>query len=275
MTTTPDDADVVTIPRQQARPSVVRRVTDILEAFLERPDGLLLQELMKRTGLPRSTAFRMLRQLIEVQWLEHDADGYRLGTRLLDIGYQAQQHEQMRSAAADALNQLHLATGAVAHLGVLENSNVRYLDKVGPAAASSVPSVLGARVPANRTAAGRALLASLTPEQVDTVMGRSASGEQARGRGLDRLHAHLNWIRRKQGLAFADSSRCPLGIGAVAAPIVGPNGMRGAISLAGHALQLEYVAPAVAAAAKRTAHALSAGGPGGHQPPSSTQRPAG
>lgn len=258
MTTAPapeqDQADRV------ARPSVVHRVTQILDVFALGEEYLLLEDITAFTGLPRSTAFRILAQLTELQWLEHGPRGYRLGVRSQGLAARTRNdYDELRGAAAGSLNELHAATGAVAHLGVLEGARVHYLDKIGGAAVGTVPSRIGGRLPADRTVCGKALLACLVPEQVDSLIAMSAS-QRRRDLDLPRLHSQLNLIRRQRGVAIDDAERCSMGITAVAAPIIGPHGAVGAISVAGkNGLRMDRLAPMVAHAARRTSATLFPG----------------
>ena len=53
-------------------PSMVERMTLILEAFDSPTRRLTLEQVSQRTTLPRSTAHRILDQLVRLDWLEHD-----------------------------------------------------------------------------------------------------------------------------------------------------------------------------------------------------------
>lgn len=242
-----------------SRLSVVERMTQVMETFTLGGEHLLLEDVAALTGLPRSTAFRILSQLTALDWLEHGPRGFRLGVRSLGLASHTRtQHDDVRGAAGAVLNNLHAATGAVAHLGVLEYARVHYLDKIGGAATSSVPSKIGGRLPADHTACGKVLLSCLAPEQVDALLTVS-SGQRRRALDLPRLHDQLNTIRRT-GLAHDSADQCSMGITAIAAPIMGPDGAVGAISLAARkSLPLERVAPMVAQAARLTAEALYPG----------------
>ncbi|CAM3345446.1 IclR family transcriptional regulator [Nocardioides dubius] len=246
------------------RPSVVERVTQILDVFMLGEEFLMLEDVTAFTGLPRSTAFRILSQLTELNWLEHGPRGFSLGTRATGLASRTRNsYDEVRGAAGIALNDLHAATGAVAHLGVLEGARVHYLDKIGGAASGTVPSRVGGRFPADHTVCGKALLACLVPEKVDSLLTVSTA-QRRRALDLPRLHTQLNSIRRQHGLAVDSAEHCSMGITAVAAPIIGPSGAVGAISLAGkQSLPLDRIAPMVVHAARRTAEALF---PGWKQP---------
>lgn len=244
---------------QASRPSVVERMTQVMETFTMGQDHLLLEDVAALTGLPRSTAFRILSQLTALDWLEHGPRGFRLGVRSFGLASHTRTaHDDIRVAASPVLNNLHAATGAVAHLGVLEYARVHYLDKIGGAAAGSVPSRIGGRLPAEHTVCGKALLSCIAPEQVDALL-TVTDNQRRRALDLPRLHDQLNNIRRT-GLAYDSADKCSLGIAAIAAPIMGPDGAVGAISLATkHALSLERVAPMLAHAARLTAETLFPG----------------
>src|SRR5699024_10327648 len=89
----------------ESRSSVITRVSAILDAFRHGPDRLLLSDLTNATGLPRSTAFRLISQLVDVGWLERDPDrqGYRIGRRMISVGQRYNTHSHLRQAAHHVL----------------------------------------------------------------------------------------------------------------------------------------------------------------------------
>lgn len=243
------------------RPPVIERATQVLDAFLTGSERLNLEDVTTATGLPRSTAFRILNQLVELQWLEHDSPGYRLGERACWMGARRDDRMDVRAAAAGHLSHLQLTTGTVVHLVVREGARVLYLDKIDGFTAGTVPSRIGSRIPAVYTVAGRALLASMPPEQVDRVLCLEprASADAV----LPGLHRDLDRIRQRNYLAFAAAGECPLGIAAVATVVTNPSGPVAAISAAACGRNsLDTIAPLVALAARRISRDL-AGGPSG------------
>jgi DNA-binding IclR family transcriptional regulator len=249
---------VADFSQDSPRPSVIQRVTQILDAFTAGPERLLLEDVSAISGLPRSTTFRIMSQLAALGWLEHDSRGYRLGARSQTLGQQVDVHAELRSAAAEPLNQLHLATNAVAHLGVLEGTAVRYLDKVGGAWAHTVPSKVGGVISAHRTMIGRSILAALPPEKVDTLL-TAPSFTDRFDINLEDLHTQLNRIRGKRGVAMARGALCNIKLGSVAVPIMGADGPIGALSVSGVDLRVEGIAPMVVGAVRRTTQTLFEG----------------
>ncbi|CAM5286849.1 MULTISPECIES: IclR family transcriptional regulator [Streptomyces] len=247
--------------RRELPPSMVERVTLIMDLFEGRTARLTLEEVARCTSLPRSTAHRILDQLVRLCWLDHTALGYALGRRALGFGGGDGARTRVREAAAGRLHQLQIQTGLVVHLAVLDGAEVYYLDKAGGRFAEAVPSRVGGRAPAHSTALGKAMLAWLEPEEVEARAG------EAIGRLTQRticdvgtLHQELDRVRRRHGLAF-ERGECFPGIACVAAAVRGPDGPVAAISLVGGAsAPLEKIAPLVVDAARQVSRELFPGG---------------
>ncbi|MFD5204457.1 IclR family transcriptional regulator [Streptomyces sp. NPDC058375] len=237
--------------REELPPSMVERITLIMDLF-ERPYAQLsLEEVTGRTGLPRSTTHRILDQLVGMGWLEHMTTGYRLGPRALGLGGREAGHGALRAAAAPVLHQLALRTGLVVHFAVLEDSEVYYLDKIGGRSAIDVPSRVGGRAPAHCTALGKAMLAWLTPDRVDDDYAHGVTARTVRSiASRDRLHQELSRVRERHGLAY-ERGECFGDVGCVGVALRGPTGPLGALSLVGEVgTPLERFAPLALGAAR-------------------------
>ncbi|MFC4603974.1 IclR family transcriptional regulator [Rhodococcus kronopolitis] len=242
---------------RDAPPSMVERMTLILDAFDGRAARLTLEEVALRSGLPRSTVHRILDSLVKLNWVEHASFGYRLGRRALGVGGDGG-HAELREVAAPLLHELHMQTGMVVHLSVLAGNEVVYLDKIGGRLAAAIPSRVGGRVPAQSSACGKAMLAWLDPEQVDTLVGNNLVRITERTiADLGILHLELNRIRQRRGLAF-EREESARGVACVASAVRGPEGPVAAISLCGGSrnAQLERVAPLVVDATREIARTL-------------------
>ncbi|MGH3095058.1 MAG: IclR family transcriptional regulator [Streptosporangiales bacterium] len=243
--------------RRDLPPSMVERMTLILDVFEGRTARLTLEEVSRRTQLPRSTAHRILEQLVRLRWLQRTALGYSLGQRVLGFGDRDGSYADIRSVAAPLLQDLQLKTGMIVHLAVLDGAEVYYLDKVGGRFATMVPSRVGGRAPAHSTALGKALLAWLEPEQVDERVGAALGRLTHRTiADLGTLHQELHRIRRRHGLAF-ERGECFPGISCVAAAIRGPEAPVASLSLVGdRRAPLEKLAPLALDAARQAGREL-------------------
>lgn len=199
---------------ESATPSaVIDRISLVLDAF-DGPGRLTLAQIVRRTGLPRSSAHRMLERLVQLRWLRRIGRDYELGMRLVELGSLAVHQDRLVRAAKPLLGELHRATGLVVHLAVLDGTDVVYLDKIGDRICNGLPTRVGGRQPAHCTAVGKAVLAYCNDaSQVDLRVGRTkysiSTGSQ--------LAAELAKVRA-HGVAF-EREESLLGFGCVAAPI--------------------------------------------------------
>jgi len=238
------DTDVV--ERYGLPPSMVERMTLIMDVFAAPQTRLTLEEVTVKTNLPRSTTHRILEQLVRLRWLQHGASGYGLGPRALGLGGREVGHGALRTAAFPLLHALAMHTDMVVHLAVLDGDDIYYLDKFGGQAATEVPSRVGGRAPAHCTAAGKAMLAWLAPEQVDSQYDGMLNRRTARSIGdLGVLHHELSRIRTRNGLAF-ERGECFPHLACVGAAVRGPDTPIGAVSIVGDIqANLERLAPLV------------------------------
>ena len=159
---------------------------------------------------------------------------------------------ELRAAASTHLHTLMLRTGLTVHLAVLDEGRIHYLDKIGARFATSVPSRVGGYAPAHCTALGKAMLAWLSPEDVDERVGEDLRAMTGHSVADSRaLHHELHRVRGRHGIAL-ERGECFEDIACVAAAIHAPEGPIGAISLVGDsATPLERVAPLVLDAARQ------------------------
>ncbi|CAM3484742.1 IclR family transcriptional regulator [Mycobacterium colombiense] len=211
--------------------AVIDRISLVLDAF-DGPGRLTLAQIVRRTGLPRSSAHRMLERLVQLRWLRRSGRDYELGMRLVELGSLAVHQDRLVRAATPLLGELHRATGLVVHLAVLDGGDVVYLEKIGDQMAGVIPTRVGGRQPAHCTAIGKAILAY--------------RGEDPRRNGQDGLAARLTKYSisttpqlaaelakvRAHGVAF-EREESVLGFGCVAAPIGGPGEAVAAVSVCG------------------------------------------
>jgi DNA-binding IclR family transcriptional regulator len=193
--------------------AVIDRISLLLDAF-DGPGRLTLAQIVRRTGLPRSSAHRMLERMVQLRWLRRTGRDYELGMRLVELGSLAVHQDRLVRAAGPLLGELHRATGLVAHLAVLDGPDVVYLDKVGGRMADAIPTRVGGRQPAHCTAAGKAILAYCDEDaQLDLRVRKTKYSVCT----SSQLTAELAKVRA-HGVAF-EREESLLGFGCVAAPI--------------------------------------------------------
>ena len=204
--------------------AVIDRISLVLDAF-DGPGRLTLAQIVRRTGLPRSSAHRMLERLVQLRWLRRSGRDYELGMRLVELGSLAVHQDRLVRAASPLLGELHRATGLVVHLAVLDGPDVVYLEKIGD---QRIPTRVGCRQPAHCTAVGKAILAYCDQDaEVDLRVRKtkySISSTSQLAVELAKVRAH--------GIAF-EREESLLGFGCVAAPIGSPGEAVAAVSVCG------------------------------------------
>lgn len=215
-------------------PTVIDRIAGLLNEFSDGAE-LTLSELAVRTGLPRSSVHRLLAQLVDVGWISKRGKAYALSRSMIEWGGLAQQHDALYQAAHPVLHALHATTGLIAHLAILDGGDVRYLDKVGRGP-DHLPSRVGGRQPALRTALGKAILAHSGSAGAVLRDATQTLGPVHQ----ERLRHEIAEIRHRH-VAHERNEAVP-GIACIAAPIGHRPGCVGAISLTGPAERLNAVA---------------------------------
>jgi DNA-binding IclR family transcriptional regulator len=222
-------------PPVETPSAVIDRVSLVLDAF-DGPGRLTLAQIVRRTGLPRSSAHRMLERLVQLRWLRRSGRDYELGMRLVELGSLAVHQDRMHRAAVPLLHDLHRATGLVVHLAVLDGSDVVYLEKIGDAMSTALPSRVGGRQPAHCSAVGKAMLAY----NADARNGVDLSNRRTRYSisTAAQLSTELAKVRT-HGVAF-DREESLAGFGCVAAAIGGPNDAVAAVSVCGPMSRMSF-----------------------------------
>ncbi len=204
---------------------------DILAA-VERPLGLT--DLSRRAGLPKSTVHRLLTSLTATGFVTQETDGrYALGLRLFELGSRVAARLDIRQIARPQLRRLRDMTGETAHLGVVLDDSVVYLEKVDSGQKVQMSSRLGGRNPLHSTALGKALLAFGSQELRERILAGPLPARTPRTLvDPDRLAEELDRVRRR-GWALDDEESDPQ-VRCVAAPVIDATGFAvAAISVSG------------------------------------------
>lgn len=138
------------------------RALDILDAARNGP--IALTELERRLGLTRSTAHRLASALVERRLLTHDSrKGYRLGPKLMNLGFQARESTSLAVVAQPVLDDLALRMDDAANLAVRDGDDVVYIARSPSRRRVAVRHQVGDRNRVGLTALGRALLIDAPP----------------------------------------------------------------------------------------------------------------
>lgn len=245
-----------TAPSNAGPRSTVDAVVDILETF---DSGHRLQSvrgLARRSGVPSSTAHRIVRHLLERGVLETGPGGrIQIGVRMFELGTLAPTHSTIREAALPFAHHLREFTQLTVNVAVREGADVVYVEKL------SVPKVRvphtrqGGRASMHATALGKAILAFRPMAEIDRYLSRPMRAVTAHTiTDPIALRRELDTARQRR-VAF-DLEESGKGLFCVAAPILDTVGSSlAAISVTGATLQSQVEEHA--GAVRTAAHAIS------------------
>jgi len=242
--------------------TVVSKAAGILMTYLN-GEAHTLSEIAAATGLPLSTAHRLVRELAAWRILERTEDGgYCVGLPLRLIGASGRPGCSLEERAALILPDLSEALGADVRLGVLRASDVAYIEKrAGRRPVTGFGQ--GAAAPAHATAMGKALLAFSPPRVVSAFLDRGLTAYTPFTlTAPDRFRRALAMTRLSR-LAVAHWELEP-DRSALAVPVFGPGGRVVAaieVRVDNPAAELATVRPALTIAGRSLTRELSASRP--------------
>ena len=137
-------------------------------------------ELAERTGLNRSTAWRLLATLDAHGLVERDpiSQRYSVGYAILRIAASGE-HDAIVRRARPVLEQLADDTGEAVNLGLAKGVHLVYVDQVDPPQILA-PNWLGRHVPLHATSSGKAFMAYLDPAERDGLLGERLEPSRSR-----------------------------------------------------------------------------------------------
>lgn len=241
-------------PAESGR-TVTGRAFEVLDTFDSKHRRQTLAQISRRSGLPLTTAHRLVRELERNAALVRRSDGaYEIGSKLWRLGLLASVHSELRELALPYMEDVYqLGNGAV-QLAVLDGLRCLIVDRIAGSRTLATQSKPGERLPLHATGVGKVLLANSEGDVQAAVLGSLERYTEKTITDASQLSIQLRKIR-EQGYAETGEE---LASGAVslAVPVRGNGGKVIAA--------LGYIAPAASGSLGRmlpplqvTANALS------------------
>jgi len=227
----------------------------ILEMLGESPSGVSVTELAEQLNLDKGSASRLVSTLANYAYAEKDpiSRRYFLGPQVVSLSRSLLARLPLREVAKPFLRELMEKTGECAHVGILTQGKVLYIDQVESPASLRVNAEVGSLAPLHCTALGKALLAfgrNPLPQTLERFTEHTLVTPDALRKNLEQV--------RDQGFAV-DDEEFDLGVRCLAAPIfdyrekvVGSIGISGPLTRVTTSKLPEY-----AELVLKTSHALS------------------
>jgi IclR family transcriptional regulator, pca regulon regulatory protein len=217
------------------------RGLEIIEAFQDRPDGVTVGDVASRTGLSRAAVRRSLITLELLGYAGHNGPIYRLGSRVLRLGFSFLSSSSLTALALPILEEMSAAIHESTSLSELEGNEIVYLARSATRRVMSVGLSIGSRLPAYCTSMGRVLLAAMPPAERGAYLKQAVLHRQTPKTITTKrkLAAELDRVCQ-QGYALVDQE-LELGLRSIAVPVVTRSGRVAAAMNTG--VQASRVAP--------------------------------
>ncbi len=147
--------------------TVLLKAAKIMDCLSLQPDQTL-QEIAKNTEMTASTAIKILETLTLIGYVQKDTNKtYRLGTKLIRYANQSVEQIDLAEIAVPYLENLQNTVDETIHLGILNNNEILYINKLEPKNQTiRMSSKVGITRPLYNSAMGKAVLAEFSEEQV-------------------------------------------------------------------------------------------------------------
>lgn len=235
---------------------VVRSTFRILEE-LARSEPQGLKEITQKTGIAKSTVFRILNTLTQIGYVIRDANrDYRISPVLGQLVNEEAFNEELRRLSLPLMVELRDKYGETVNLGVQQFDKVTYIEVVPSEFALRLQESRGASVPAHASALGKAILA-FSPQDVVEQLVRHHHFESITPNTITSPDELMAEIKRVRTAGFAvDRGEGSLLAVCIGAPILNGQGNAvAAMSISGPASRFnpKRDSPVVATLLKGTA----------------------
>jgi DNA-binding IclR family transcriptional regulator len=184
-------------PAPEARRSgvqVISRAAMILHMLARSPTGLTLADVVRRSGLAKSTAYRILSALEDEQIVESFDNRYRVGRILTRVAMS--ETEQVRLRARPFLEALAADLHETVDITVLVGDQIMIIEQIFWMRQLSAGHMAGSTLPAANTASGWALVAC-SPSYAGLALAAPAFEARAEVDG-ETMDARLERIRAEK-----------------------------------------------------------------------------
>ena len=242
----------------------VSRSLRILEAMGRSDNPQSLAEITDAVQLPKTTVHRLLETLQCEGYVEQNpiTRQFLLSSKILELASSFLGRLDVREVARPILMELWQQSQETVHLGLLDNGEVLYVEKLESPHTIRMYSEIGRRAPLHCTGLGKALLANLPTEEIEQIVARRGLQRYTENTLVDQISL-LEEIAtiRSRGVAF-DNEEHEKSVRCVAAPVFDAQGqVIAAISIAGPAFRMtaerqQDLEPYVVKAAQRISRRL-------------------
>jgi IclR family pca regulon transcriptional regulator len=209
----------------------------VIQAFSQRRHHLTISQVSTTTGLSRAAVRRCLYTLAKLGFAGSDDNRhFFLRPRILALGHSYISSMPLATAAQPVLEHISHLLHESCSIATLDGVEIVYIARANVTRIMSIDLGVGSRLPAFCTSMGRAILANLPPEELESVLSR-VEFKRYTERTITNPAKHTQALRqiRRDGYSIIDQE-LEHGLRSMAVPIQNPNGkVVAALNIGAHA----------------------------------------
>ena len=206
---------------QKDQVTTLEKCVQILMCMADNRIPMTLNELIEKTGLKKTTTYRLLQALTTEKLVEKapKTKQYALGPKLIYFGVTALGNLNLNKIALPIMTKLRNETGETVNLSMLKGSEIVILERIQSNHLFNINLSVGSRLPTYCTSQGKAMLAHLDDEKINEIM-KDFIFKKKTDKTIVSMPALKDELKciRKNGYAINDEE-LEKGLIAVAAPI--------------------------------------------------------
>jgi DNA-binding IclR family transcriptional regulator len=216
----------------------VENAFDILSIVSENK-GATLTDIADEVGLSESTTHTYLETLRHLEFLIKRNGTYELSLKFLHLGGRTRNTYRIYGKSQPELRELYRDTGQMVHLAIEQHDSLVYLERIDPDVDVGLSGHVGQRIGFHAAAPGKAILAHLPAEQVESIVSRYGLPAHTEETITDRtaLAEELERVRER-GYAV-DDEEVFRNHQEIAWPVFVDGAVEGAIGIAGPKTEME------------------------------------
>jgi DNA-binding IclR family transcriptional regulator len=151
---------------------VIEKFIKVLDIYSYNENAFTLEEITRRTGLPKTTIFRILKTLERSGFFKTDPvqEKYLLGLRFLELGGIVYESLSLRKISSPYLDVLSQRFRAIVLLGIMKDDHLMYVDKRESESIIRVSSYMGLKRPPYYGMLGMTLLAYMKESEAERLL---------------------------------------------------------------------------------------------------------
>ncbi|WP_174614663.1 IclR family transcriptional regulator [Virgibacillus ihumii] len=197
-------------------------------------------EVHRELGISKTTVFSILKVLEEYDIVKKNDHGeYKIGVKLYELGMAYISEVDIVKVARSHLEKLMEITGYTVHLGVLDEGELLYVDKVEPNTFIRFSTYPGLRSEFHITSLGKVIAAYLDEDELNNIIAAKGLTKHTPNTITDLKEFKQVLLKiRERGYAIEDEEG-EIGVKCLGAPVFNGRKVVASVSVVGHSSMLD------------------------------------